>query len=194
MPTTTYLYEEKEYVSLRAVRQDMNMSFPPDPDEDLLASLGVTVKVTPDPEPDPEPPAPEPSLEEMKAAKLTEINRMADMGLAVLTLSYPSREISTFDKQESEARNWTADNMAPTPLLSALAEARGIPLSELIGRVLAKADAFAVASGTIIGWRQGLEDRLDACATKEEVAAITVSAAQTEGGRHDLRPTDPDRR
>ncbi|WP_279030078.1 hypothetical protein [Bilophila wadsworthia] len=182
MPTTTYLYEEKEYASLRAVRQDMNVSFPPDPDEDLLANLGVTVKITPDPEPEPEPPAPEPTLEEMKAAKLAEINRVADMGLAVLTLSYPSREISTFDKQESEARAYTADATASTPLLSALATARGILLPDLVGRVLAKADAFAVASGTIIGWRQGVEDRLDACATKEEVAAITVSTAQTNGG------------
>ncbi|WP_278659348.1 hypothetical protein [Bilophila wadsworthia] len=35
--------------------------------------------------------------------------------------------------------------------LSALAEARGISLPDLVERVLAKADAFAVASGSIIG-------------------------------------------
>ncbi|MFQ9868622.1 MAG: hypothetical protein ACLRWP_17950 [Bilophila wadsworthia] len=46
---------------------------------------------------------------------------------------------------------YAADPTASTPLLSALAEARGISLPDLVERVLAKADAFAVASGSIIG-------------------------------------------
>ena len=37
-----------------------------------------------------------------------------------------------------------------------------------------KADAFAGASGSIIGQRQALEDRLDACATMEDVQGIAV--------------------
>lgn len=123
-----------------------------------------------------------PTLEDVKAAKLSEINAAADRAIAALTATYPDREISTFDKQESEARDWTADNTAPTPLLSALAQARGIPLSDLVGRVLAKADAFAVASGSIIGQRQALEDRLDACTTLEEVQGITVSITMPGGG------------
>ena len=115
-----------------------------------------------------------PTLEEMKAAKLSEINAAADRAIATLTAAYPDREISTFDKQESEARAYAANPTASTPLLSALAQARGVPLDELVRRVLAKADAFAVASGSIIGQRQALEDRLDACTTLEEVQGITV--------------------
>ena len=117
---------------------------------------------------------PVPTLEEMKAAKLSEINAAADRAIATLTATYPDREISTFDKQESEARAYTADATASTPLLSALAQARGIPLPDLVGRVLAKADAFAGASGSIIGQRQALEDRLEACATMEDVQGIAV--------------------
>ena len=124
---------------------------------------------------------PEVSLEEVKAAKLSEINRAADAAIATLTATYPDREISTFDKQEREARDWTADNTASTPLLSVLAQARGIPLDELVRRVLAKADAFAVASGSIIGQRQALEDRLDACTTLEEVQGITVDISMPGG-------------
>ena len=101
---------------------------------------------------------------------------------AILTGTYPDREIRTFDKQESEARAYAADATASTPLLSALAQARGIPLSELVERVLAKADAFAVASGSIIGQRQALEDRLDACTTLEEVQGITVNISMPGGG------------
>ena len=117
---------------------------------------------------------PVPTLEEAKAAKLSEINTAADAAIAALTATYPDRELATFDKQESEARAYAADATAPAPLLSALAEARGIPLPDLVERVIAKADAFAVASGSVIGRRQALEDRLDACTTLEEVQAIAV--------------------
>ena len=74
-----------------------------------------------------------PTLEEVKTAKLSEINAAADRAIATLTATYPDREISTFDKQESEARAYAADPTASTPLLSALAQARGIPLPDLVG-------------------------------------------------------------
>ena len=124
---------------------------------------------------------PVPTLEEVKAAKLSEINAAADRAIGTLTVTYPDREISTFDKQESEARAYAADATASTPLLSALAQARGISLPDLVERVLAKASAFAVASGSIIGQRQALEDRLDACTTLEEVQGITVNISMPGG-------------
>ncbi len=116
-----------------------------------------------------------PTLEEAKAAKLAEINAVADKAIATLTATYPDREIATFDKQEAEARAYAADPTAATPLLSALSQARGMELPELVRRVIAKADAFAVACGSIIGQRQALEDRLDACETLEDVEALTVA-------------------
>ena len=125
---------------------------------------------------------PVPTLEQTKAAKLSEINKAADAAIATLTATYPDREISTFDKQESEARAYAVDSTASTPLLSALAQARGVPPDELVRRVLAKADAFAMASGSIIGQRQALEDRLDACTTMEEVQGITVNISLQGGG------------
>lgn len=117
---------------------------------------------------------PVPTFKEAKAAKLSEINAAADRAIATLTATYPDREISTFDKQEAEARAYMADPEAPTPLLSALAKARGISMDELVKRVIAKADAFAAASGYIIGQRQALEDQLDTCKTLEEVQSIVV--------------------
>lgn len=73
------------------------------------------------------------------------------------------------------ARAYAANPTASTPLLSALAQARGIELSELVQRVIAKADILAMASGSIIGQRQALEDRLDTCTTVEDVQAIIVN-------------------
>lgn len=125
---------------------------------------------------------PVPTLEEVKAAKLAEINAAADRAISKLTATYPDREIATFDKQEAEARAYSADPTAPTPLLSALSQARGVELPELVRRVIAKADVFAVAAGSIIGQRQALEDRLNACATLEEVEALTVAISMPGGG------------
>lgn len=117
---------------------------------------------------------PVPTFKESKAAKLSEINKAADKIMAALISTYPDREISTFDKQEAEARAYIADPEAPTPLLSALVKARGISMDELVKRVIAKADAFAAASGYIIGQRQALKDQLDTCKTLEEVQSIVV--------------------
>lgn len=117
---------------------------------------------------------PVPTFKEAKAAKLSEINKAADKIMAALISTYPDREISTFDKQEAEARAYMADPTAPTPLLSALAKARGLSMDELVKRVIAKADALAAASGYIIGQRQALEDQLDTCKTLEEVQSIVV--------------------
>lgn len=124
---------------------------------------------------------PVPTFKEAKAAKLSEINKAADKIMAALISTYPGREISTFDKQEAEARAYMADPTAPTPLLSALAKARGLSMDELVKRVIAKADTFATASGYIIGQRQALKDQLDACKTLEEVQSIVVIIYPPDG-------------
>ena len=145
-----------------------NVSFPSEPSESDLAPLGVTL--IPDPVP-----TPEELLAQAKADKLAEINAVCQSTLEALTPTYPERELTTFDKQESEARACLADPAASTPLLSALAAGRGIELADLVQRVIAKADAFTIASGFIIGQRQALEDRLDAAPTVDDVRDIVVS-------------------
>lgn len=145
-----------------------NISFPPEPSEADLAPLGVTL--IPDPVP-----TSEELLAQAKADKLAEINAECQRMLESLTPTYPERELTTFDKQEIEARAYAADATASTPLLSALAAGRGIELADLVQRVIAKADAFTIASGFIIGQRQALEDRLDAAPTVDDVRDIVVS-------------------
>ncbi len=125
---------------------------------------------------------PEEKSQAAKDAKLAEINAAADRAMTLLTATYPEAELLTFDKQESEARAYFADPTVPTPPLSALAQARGVELPERARRGLVKADAFAVASGYIIGQRQALEDRLDVCTTLEEVQGITVNISMPGGG------------
>lgn len=115
---------------------------------------------------------PTPILDEIKDAKLAEINGKYNVATSALVSTYPSTELLTFDKQEAEARAWQADNSVSTPLIDALALGRGIDKAELVRRIIAKADAFAVATGYLTGQRQKYEDQLESATTAEEIAAI----------------------
>lgn len=116
---------------------------------------------------------PEPhKLDELKAIKLNEINILYQQSIATLTPTYPDDERLTFDKQEQEARAWLADNSFPTPFVDALTAGRQMDKAELVSRIIAKADAFALTSGSLTGQRQRYEDLLDVAETPEAVAAI----------------------
>lgn len=117
------------------------------------------------------------TIQDIKYLKLNEINTSADAAISELIKMYPDREIATFDKQEAEARAYLADTSAPTPFLLIIAKTRGIELSDLVNRVIAKADKFADLSARIIGQRQALEDRVNACRTIAEIEAIQVNIA-----------------
>lgn len=99
---------------------------------------------------------------DMKAEKLAEINAECDRLVKVAVLSYPDTEVLTFAKQESEARAYLTDPGSPTPMIDAIAINRGIDKAELVTRIIAKADYFAVYTGKIIGHRQKLEDLVNA--------------------------------
>lgn len=117
-----------------------------------------------------------PTVDELKQLKISEINADFEQSMQQITNGYPSNEVSSWSKQETEARAFVANNAAATPLIDALASSRSVNKAELVTRIIAKADLFAEISGTLIGRRQGLEDDLDALpatATPEEIAAIT---------------------
>ena len=113
-----------------------------------------------------------PELAELKTAKLAEINTAYQQAIAKMTPGYPDDERLTFDKQEQEARGWLADNSFPTPFVDALAAGRQMEKAELVSRIIAKADAFAIASGSLTGQRQRYEDFLKNAQDAEAVKAI----------------------
>lgn len=111
-----------------------------------------------------------PTLADHKAAKLALINAQCTSTLGQITASYPADEMQSWSKQEAEAR------AGGGPLIDALASARGVTLADLIGRIIAKADAFAVASGQTIGNRQRCEDAIRSAQTIAEVEAVKWTA------------------
>ena len=54
--------------------------------------------------------------------------------------------------------------------------------AELVARIIAKADAFALASGSLTGQRQRYEDTLDTASTLADVAAIVPVYALPDFG------------
>ena len=111
-------------------------------------------------------------LNAAKAAKLTEINAECQKAVAALAADYPDSEVQSWPQQVKEAMALSADPQADAPLLTAIATARGLPVAELASRVLGKMNAYAAASGALIGRRQAAEDLIDLASSAEDVAFI----------------------
>jgi len=116
-------------------------------------------------------------LAEAKESKLMECIEKSEAALSVITAMYPEFERLSWQKQEEEARAWIKDNSAPTPLLSAIAENRNVELFDLVAKVIVKADSYAVFSGSVIGLRQLVEDKIVASESIEETMGIVVEFA-----------------
>lgn len=112
------------------------------------------------------------TLDELKAEKLAQINADCQAALAALTPTYPEKELLTFERQEREARALLTGDSSDVAHITAIASGRGIPVEELARKIVAKADAFSLASGLLIGQRQKWEDMLKDAKTKEDVTAI----------------------
>ena len=91
---------------------------------------------------------------------LSKANADFETAISSLTSSIPTSEISTWTKQEQEARAYLLDSTASTPFIDAICLARGCEKSYLVGKIIEKADAYAVAVGTLTGVRQKLEKEI----------------------------------
>ena len=123
---------------------------------------------------------PQSTPEQLRTKQQSVIHAACDQELAALRLAYPEREVDSWPQQEREARDIVLNPAAPTPLLSAIAQARGLAIDELVRRVRAKADAYAAAAGKVIGRKQALTDKLDAIDLTAPDAVSRISSMQWE--------------
>jgi hypothetical protein len=112
------------------------------------------------------------TLDEIKAVKLAELSAAFSDRMSVVKAGYPLDEIQSWFDQKSEAVAYTADKTAWTPLLSAMAAARGIAVADLASRVIANSVNYSAAAGALIGKRQKYEDAVNAAADAAAVSAI----------------------
>lgn len=113
-----------------------------------------------------------------KEAKILEIKKSCDTAVKKLAESYPDCEIQSWPQQVKEAEALSADPQFVAPLLTAIAEARGLSVTELASRVLSKMNAYAAASGTLIGHRQMIESLIDLAETVEDINRISWQVVQ----------------
>lgn len=92
-----------------------------------------------------------------KSYLLIKLNNEFEDSVAQLTSSTPQSEISTWIKQESEAREWLKDKSAVTPLIDAICANRGVEKDYLVSKIIEKSDAYAVEIGRLTGIRQAKE-------------------------------------
>lgn len=95
---------------------------------------------------------------EAKGQAKNQVNTDYEAQVNALTEGVPEAEIKTWTKQELEARAYQANNTASTPLIDALCEARGVSKDYLVGKIIDKAEMYAVAIGSLTGARQKAED------------------------------------
>jgi hypothetical protein len=111
-------------------------------------------------------------LEQLKAAKLLEINGKASAIASLFTEGYPDFEMKTWPQQEAESVAWSVNPAAATPMIDVMANARGINRELYLQKTLGKVATFRAASSMLVGLRQKYVDQLTAAETAEEVEAI----------------------
>ncbi|KCV33987.1 hypothetical protein L504_2166 [Bordetella bronchiseptica F2] len=122
------------------------------------------------------------SLDEVKAAKLAEVNAAAEAFVREISGidKYPEFEQKTWPTQEAEAVAWFAvdeAHRAPAlvPWCAHAATRREISLADFMNRVQAKVTAFRTLTADVSGDRQRLEDQIMAATEVSQVDEITIN-------------------
>lgn len=121
----------------------------------------------------------EQKLQIVRDQKKKEAENALTAKIAEITPYYPTDEKVSFAKQEEEAKKYLADpaiSLGEIPCITGIAKGRQMELSELVQKIMYKANLFATASGYYMGLKQRIEDLADKAQTAEEMAAIDVQA------------------
>jgi hypothetical protein len=100
------------------------------------------------------------SIRQLADDLLARMTHYSDRALLSLKAGYPEQETETWNLQKTEAEAWQVDNRVATPVLAAIAERRGLALSDLVTRVLDKSNQYAALVGLVLGDRQAAEDNI----------------------------------
>jgi hypothetical protein len=102
----------------------------------------------------------EDTYEDTVEYKINQIIIKCSDAIKSIVKTTPEFEQATWPKQESEARAWLLDNEAFTPLLDGMIETRGDTKEYLVGKIIEKADIYAIEVGRLLGEKQRLEKEL----------------------------------
>ena len=93
------------------------------------------------------------TAERAKLQKIEELKLQLEKHLDENIYDTPLSEKLSWNKQESEAREYLKDDTVPTPYIDALLASRnkGETKMDLINKITTKADAYSVFHGTLLG-------------------------------------------
>ena len=129
---------------------------------------------------------PRQSVEQARIWLAGELARECDMISESLLAEYPQAERLTFEIQVQEAMTDGA-----TPLLEAIAAARGLDVGELATRVLANRQRYLAAAAAIIGKRQSLMDQAAEMVAADEICRLSMYPFElAEPGQEEPAPED----
>ena len=126
----------------------------------------------------------------MKALMRQMLDDVYDKRFTQLNLAASSLEQGTWAQQRTEAEAYQADNSAPTPMLSALATARGITLPEMVAKVVQAVNKYNTDVATLLANKQAVEKEIKQCVTIKDCnrlmhnrfdCSMPLSQAQAEG-------------
>lgn len=117
-------------------------------------------------------------LEQRRQERLADLNRDFLNSSAVVQSYNPTFEISTWDRQMTEAENWTrapADAKPATPFLTAMYEQRQAfgmfgTFAELVGVVLESGQVYCSTAGRVLGIWQGARYAISVSSNPESIA------------------------
>ena len=119
------------------------------------------------------PPPPE-DIEVVRARVAQMVDASASASLNALRTEYPAWERETWAQQAEEAQK-IASGGAPATcvLLQQIATQRGMPIEELVSRIISNATAYKTLTGYVVGRRYALHQQVASASTLEQLAAIS---------------------
>ena len=83
-------------------------------------------------------------------------------------------ESLSWDQQRKESEAYTADNTASTPLLTKLAEARGITIAQMVSKVTVALEKYYEKLAVLLAKKQKVENEIKACTTLLELHVVNA--------------------
>lgn len=121
--------------------------------------------------------APPLSLDETRAARLADVDRLAKGKRDTIVADISAAEMASWPIKRAEALAYEESGLdADAPNLAAEASARQVTLADLVAKVLAKADQLAGLEAQIAGHCGYLQDQIRAAADVAAIEAIDITA------------------
>ena len=116
-----------------------------------------------------------PTLEEVRTAKLEEINAGYCTVMDYIQAGYPLDEVLSWERQAAQARELVQNPDAEALFVRTLAATKKITVEELCRRILENAASWEPVAAMLTGCRQVMEEAAFSAETVEEIQAIKVS-------------------